>query len=97
MLFQGTFIAERAAIANIGRSGKRGAKILFVEHTGRRTFATRPAEAACAGGTLRTNPLGRTLVTKSETAIIEGSAVSTGFFKKDVIFYFFRDCGAVLI
>ncbi len=73
------------------------ANILFVENTGRRAFAARPAKPIFAGGTSLTNPLGEAFMLKSQAAIIEGFAIGTTFFERDVVFQFFRDGGTILV
>ena len=97
MLFQRTLIAFGTAVAYIGRLGKSGADILFVEDTGRSTFTAGPAEPPLAKGTFLTHHLVRALVQKGETAVVECSAIGTTFFKADVILYFFGDGGTILV
>ena len=97
MFIQRAFIAGRTAVAYIGRPGKSGADILFVEDTGRSTFAAGPAEPAFAKGTFPTYHLSRALMQKGETAVVECPAISPAFFKADVVFHFFGDGGTILI
>ena len=97
MFLQGTFVTLWAAITDIRWSGKFRANILFVKNTGRGAFATGPAKAIFAGGAFLTYPLGETFMLKSQEAIIEGFAIGSAFFKRDVIFHFFRDGGAILV
>lgn len=87
----------RAAITDIRRFGKFRANILFVENTGRGAFATGPAKAIFAGGTFVTNPLSEAIMLKGQEAVIEGFAIGSAFFKRDVIFHFFRDGGTILV
>ena len=97
MFFQGTFIAYCAAVADIRRFGKFGAAILFVENTGSGTFATGPAKPPFAKGAVTTDHLCRALMLKGEAAIIESPAISSTFFKEDVMFHFFGDGCAILV
>lgn len=97
MLFQRAFNARRTAVAYIGRLGKSGADILFVEDTGRSTFTAGPAEPLLAEGTFLTHHLVRALMQKGQTAVVECPAISSAFFKTDVVFHFFRNGGAVLV
>ena len=86
-----------AAITDIRRFRKFRTNILFVENTGRGAFATGPAKAIFTGGTFVTNPLSEAFVLKSQEAIIEGFAIGSAFFERDMIFHFFRDGGAILV
>ena len=86
-----------ASITDIRRFGKFRANILFVENTGRGAFATGPAKAIFVGGTFLTYPLSEAFMLKSQEAIIEGFAIGSAFFKRDVVFHFFRDGGTILV
>lgn len=96
-LFQGAFITFLAAITDIRRLGKFRANILFIENTGRGTFAAGPARPVIAGDAFRTHFLGRAFTLKSQEAVIEGFPIGATFFKRDVVFHFFGDGRAVLI
>ena len=97
MFFQRTFITIRTAVAYIGRPGKSGADILFIEAAGRRAFAAGPAEPAFAKGAFPTYHLSRALMKKGQPAVVECPAISPAFFKADVMFHFFGDRRAVLV
>lgn len=97
MFFQRAFIAGRTAVAYIGRLGKPGAGIFFVEDTGSGTFAAGPAEPPFAKGTFPTHHLIRTLMQKGQTAVVECSAISPAFFKAEMVFHLFRNRGAILV
>ena len=86
-----------AAITDIRRLGKFRANILFVENAGRGAFAAGPAKAIFAGGTFLAYPLSEAFMLKSQEAIIEGFAIGSAFFERDVIFHFFRDGGTILV
>ena len=86
-----------AAITDIRRFRKFRANILFVETTGRGAFTTGPAKAIFVGGTFLTYPLSEAFMLKSQEAIIEGFAIGSAFFKRDVVFHFFRDGGTILV
>ena len=90
-------MGSEMCIRDRGRPGKSGADILFVEDTGRSTFAAGPAEPAFAKGTFPTYHLSRALMQKGETAVVECPAISPAFFKVDVVFHFFGDGGTILI
>ena len=85
------------SLTDIRRFGKFRANTLFVETTGRGAFATGPAKAIFAGGTFLTYPLSEAFMLKSQEAVIEGFAIGSAFFKRDVIFHFFRDGGTILV
>ena len=85
------------SLTDIRRFGKFRANTLFVETTGRGAFATGPAKAIFAGGTFLTYPLSGAIMLKSQKAVIEGFAIGSAFFKRDVIFHFFRDGGTILV
>jgi hypothetical protein len=87
----------RAAITDIRRFGKFRANKLFVENTGRGAFATGPAKAIFAGGTFVTNPLSGAFMLKSQEAVIEGFAIGSAFFERDMIFHLFGDSGTILV
>lgn len=97
MLFQGAAIAFGAAITNIRRFGKHRANKPLIKDTGRRTFATGPAEPVFTGGTILAYGLGGTLMLESQEAVIEGSAIGAAFFEGDMIFHLLGDGSAIFV
>lgn len=97
MLLQGAFIAVWAAITDIRRFGKFRANIPFIKNTGGRTFAAGPAKPVFERAAFQTYFLSGALMLKGLEAIIEGSAIGSASFERDVIFYLFGDGGAILV
>ena len=93
--FQGTGVAVRAAIADIGRLREFPAGFLMVKDTGRSAAS---AELTGAAGTVGTG-FAKTINVAGEAvgAVIERLAESPRFFKDEMVSDFFGNGGTVLI
>ena len=89
LFFQRAFGALRTAVADIGRFGKFRANIFFIRITRGKASAAGPTVSVMRGGTVLTNFMNGTLMKESQTAVVERTAVSTGFFETDMGLHFF--------
>ena len=89
LFFQRAFGALRTAVADIGRFGKFRANVFFIRITRGKASAAGLTVSVMRGGTVLTNFMNGTLMKESQTAVVERTAVSTGFFETDMGFHFF--------